>query len=120
MDKYQVRPKEYVFKSKSGGEYRVGSFVKSFRSHCEKNQIANSEYVFKSHDYRHTLATRFYDDGVSIQTVRDYLGHFTEDMTKQYVDYMTKKVEKANEDYFKKPGNNLAMEMTVKKRGDKK
>lgn len=120
MDKYQVRPKEYVFKSKSGGAYRVGSFVKSFRSHCEKNQIANSEYVFKSHDYRHTLATRFYDDGVSIQTVRDYLGHFTEDMTKQYVDYMTKKVEKANEDYFKKPGNNLAMEMTVKKRGDKK
>ena len=52
--------------------------------------------------------------------MRDYLGHFTEDMTKQYVDYMTKKVEKANEDYFKKPGNNLAMEMTVKKRGDKK
>lgn len=120
MDKYQVHPKEYVFKSKVGGAYRTGSFVKSFRSHCEKNQIANSEYVFKPHDYRHTLATRLYDDGVSIQTIRDYMGHFTEDMTKQYVDYMPKKIEKANEDYFKKPGNNLAMEITVKKRGDKK
>lgn len=80
----------------------------------------DGEYIFKTHDYRHTLATRFYDDGVSIQTIRDYLGHFSEEMTKQYVDFMPKRIEKASDAYFKKPGNDLASAITVKKRGDKK
>ena len=86
----------------------------------KKNQIADGEYIFKTHDYRHTLATRFYDDEVSIQTIRDYLGHFSEDMTKQYVDFMPKRIEKASNTYFEKPGNNLAEAITIKKRGDKK
>ena len=89
------------------------------RAEKSKTEFEPIEH-FYPHALGHTLATRLYDDGVSIQTIRDYMGHFTEDMTKQYVDYMPKKIEKANEDYFKKPGNNLAMEITVKKRGDKK
>lgn len=75
---------------------------------------------FQNPCYRHTLATRFYDDGVSIQTIRDYLGHFSEEMTKQYVDFMPKRIAKASDAYFKKPGNDLASAITVKKRGDKK
>lgn len=78
--------------------------------------IADCEYVFKTHDYRHTLATQFYDDGVPIQTIRDYLGHVAEEMTKQYVDYMPKKIEKANDNYFDKPENNIALTITPKKR----
>lgn len=100
--------------------YRVGTFRQEFQQHCIKNQIADGEYIFKTHDYRHTLATHFYDDGVSIQTIRDYLGHFSEDMTKQYVDFMPKRIAKANDAYFKKPGNDLASAITVKKRGGKK
>ena len=87
---------------------------------CIKRSISYGEYIFKTHDYRHTLATRFYDDGVSIQTIRDYLGHFSEEMTKQYVDFMPKRIAKASDAYFKKPGNDLASAITVKKRGDKK
>lgn len=52
--------------------------------------------------YRHSIATTFYEEGVPIQSIRDYLGHDYEEMTLQYVDYMPKKVEKANEDFFKK------------------
>ena len=98
----------------------MATFRKEFQYHCTKNQIADGEYIFKTHDYRHTLATRFYDDGVSIQTIRDYLGHFSEEMTKQYVDFMPKRIAKASDAYFKKPGNDLASAITVKKRGDKK
>lgn len=115
----RIKPNDYIFSGQDEGAYRVGSFVKTFKEHCEKNQIANCEYAFKSHDYRHTLATRFYDDGVSMQTIRDYLGHVTENMTKQYVDFMPKKIAKANDEYFKKPGNSLASVITAKKRGDK-
>lgn len=118
MEKNHIHAKDYVFQGQKGA-YRVGSFMKTFKYHCLQNQIANSEYVFKSHDYRHTLATRFYDDGVSLQTIRDYLGHLTEEMTKQYVDYLPTKVASANEEYFKKPGNDLAGSIQVKKRGEK-
>ena len=93
--------------------------MKNFKAQCENLGIANSEYVFKSHDYRHTLATRFYDNEVSLQTIRDYLGHYSEEMTKQYVDYMPKKVAKANEEFYAKPENNLGAMITVKKRGEK-
>ena len=40
-------------------------------------------------------------------------------MTKQYVDYMPKKVAKANEEFYAKPENNLGAMITVKKRGEK-
>ena len=104
------------FQAEQGGAYRIGSFVKRFRTQCKKHKIADCEYVFKTHDYRHTLATQFYDDGVPIQTIRDYLGHVAEEMTKQYVDYMPKKIEKANDNYFDKPENNIALTITPKKR----
>ena len=68
---------------------------------------------------RHTLASGFYDDGVSIQTIRDYLGHNHENMTKQYIDYMPKKIEQANIDYFNQVDNVLAAEIIPKKRGEK-
>ena len=41
-------------------------------------------YKFKSHGYRHTLATELYNDGANIQCIREYLGHSSEDMTKQF------------------------------------
>ena len=119
IQKNKIPAKSYVFKSTDGSAYRVGTFISNFKQCCKTHKIANGEYVFKSHDYRHTLATRFYDDGVSMQTIRDYLGHVTENMTKEYVDYMPKKLDQANTTYFEKPENNLAVIISVKKRGDK-
>ena len=79
--------------------------------YCEKNQIADGEYIFRSHDYRHNLATLYYDNGISIQAVRDYLGHEYEEMTRQYVDYMPKKLEKASEAYFQEETHSFAVEL---------
>lgn len=120
IEQEHIRPKDYIFKGKNGGAYRVGTFRQEFQQHCDKNGIADGDYIFKSHDYRHTLATQFYDEDVSIQTIRDYLGHFSEEMTKQYVDFMPKRIEKASDTYFKKPENDLASTIKVKKRGDRK
>ena len=60
-----------------------------------------------------------YDNRVSIQTIRDYLGHNNENMTKQYIDYVPKRIEQANTDYFRQPGNALAAGIIPKKRGEK-
>ena len=120
IEQEHIRPKDYIFKGKNGVAYRVGTFRQEFQQYCDKNGIADGDYIFKSHDYRHTLATQFYDEDVSIQTIRDYLGHFSEEMTKQYVDFMPKRIDKASDTYFRKPGNDLASTIKVKKRGDRK
>ena len=84
-----------------------------------KYGIHISGETFKTHDYRHTLASSFYDEGVSIQTIRDYLGHNNENMTKQYIDYMPKRIEQANKEYFNQAENLLATGIIPKKRGEK-
>lgn len=76
--------------------------------YCEINHIGNGEYLFKSHDFRHNVATMYYDNEVSIQSVRDYLGHDYEEMTRQYIDYMPQKISKANEKYFEQEEHGLA------------
>ena len=109
--KYQIGPEEYLFQNQTGGAFRYGTFRYQMLKYCEKYQIANGEYIFKSHDYRHNLATLYYDNGISIQAVRDYLGHEYEEMTRQYVDYMPKKLEKASEAYFQEETHSFAAEL---------
>ena len=109
--KYQIEPEEYLFKNQKGGAFQYATFRYQMLKYCEKNQIADGEYIFRSHDYRHNLATLYYDNGISIQAVRDYLGHEYEEMTRQYVDYMPKKLEKASEAYFQEESHSFAAEL---------
>lgn len=115
IEKHKIGPDEYIFKNKKGGAFLYHTFRQQMLKYCEINQIQNGEYLFQSHDYRHTVATIFYDSGVSLQSIRDYLGHLYDEMTRQYIDYMPKKVEQANTEYFLKKGNDLAARL---KKGD--
>ncbi len=58
--KYQIGPEEYLFQNQTGGAFRYGTFRYQMLKYCEKYQIANGEYIFKSHDYRHNLAIVHY------------------------------------------------------------
>ena len=119
IKKHHIKSTDFLFNSKDGGAYRIGTFVKGFKASCKKYGIYISGETFKTHDYRHTLASSFYDEGVSIQTIRDYLGHNNENMTKQYIDYMPKRIEQANKEYFNQAENLLATGIIPKKRGEK-
>ena len=116
LKRHQTGPDEYVFQSSQGEAYRSATFRLKMQECCEKNGIRGGEYIFRSHDYRHGIATLFYDSGVSLQGVRDYLGHVYEEMTQQYVDYMPKKIEKASEKYFREHGS-LAAGLKIRKGG---
>lgn len=115
LKRHNIRSEDYVFQNTKGGAYRSGTFRYNMLKYCEMNNIQNGEYVFKSHDYRHTIATCFYNTGVPLQSIRDYLGHDYEEMTEQYIDYMPQKIEKASEEYFSQ--HSLAACM---KRGEQK
>ncbi len=91
---------EYVFKAPhSNGPYRSGTFRMQMNLLFDKYGISDT-YNFKSHGYRHTLATELYKDGANIQCIREYLGHASEDMTKHYIDHLPNAIDKLNEEYF--------------------
>lgn len=108
LKRHEIGADAYVFQNKNAGAYRSATFRVQMIRWCRKLGIRNGEYMFQSHDYRHGLATYFYDNGVSLQGVRDYLGHDYEEMTQQYVDFMPKRIDHANQEFFKKQGNSLA------------
>lgn len=119
LEKNGIGPDDYAFPNKDGEAFRYGTFCWQMKKHCRENNIAGGEYLFKTHDYRHTVATMYYDCGVSIQSIRDYLGHNYEEMTEQYIDYMPRKIAKANEEYFAQNGNGLAAGLKREKKGDR-
>ena len=108
LSRYQIRRDEYVFKNTRGGAFCGDTFIYNMKRYCKICGIGNGEYVFRSHDYRHGVATQFYDSEVPLQSIRDYLGHEYEEMTLQYVDYMPRRADNANEEFFKNTENNLA------------
>ena len=105
--RHGIGPEDFLFQNQDGGAFSYSTFMDQMKKCCEENQIQNGMYLFRSHDYRHTIATLFYDEHVSVQAIRDYLGHENEEMTKQYLDYMPRKVAKANDAFFHKKGNSL-------------
>ncbi|MBP5607124.1 MAG: site-specific integrase [Lachnospiraceae bacterium] len=60
-----------------------------------------SDIHFKSHDYRHTIATDLHLSGAPIAATRAFLGHKKEDMTKQYVDHLQGEIDELQDQYLK-------------------
>lgn len=61
LKKHEIQPEEFIFKNNRGGACLYGTFRTQMIEACRENKIANGEYLFQSHDYRHTVATMFYD-----------------------------------------------------------
>lgn len=115
LKRHHIGADSYIFQNKQGGAYQSSTFRSQMIKCCRELEIQDGEYMFRAHDYRHGVATCFYDSGVSIQGVRDYLGHAYEEMTRQYIDYMPDKLDRSNKEFFTKPGNSL---MARLKEGD--
>ncbi len=97
-----IKVEEYIFKNARGNAFNGQTFSNQMIEECEKRDINCGEYVFRAHDYRHSIATTMHEKGVAIQGIRDYLGHSSENMTKQYIDFMPEHITKAENKYFTK------------------
>jgi integrase len=97
-----TKVEEYIFKNARGNAFNGQTFSNQMIEECEKRDINCGEYVFRAHDYRHSIATTMHEKGVAIQGIRDYLGHSSENMTKQYIDFMPEHITKAENKYFTK------------------
>ena len=67
LKKNEIQPEEFIFQNTKGGACLYDTFRHQMLRACRENGIANGEYIFRSHDYRHTVATMFYDNEVSLQ-----------------------------------------------------
>ena len=73
--KYQIGPEEYLFQNQTGGAFRYGTFRYQMLKYCEKYQIANGN-IFSNPMITAIIWLRcIYHSGISLQAVRDYLGH---------------------------------------------
>ena len=102
--KKKVRNKngEYLFKNKKGGAFNGQTFSNQMIRECKARGIACGDYIFRAHDYRHNLATFNVRKWGFYTRVRDYLGHSSENMTKQYIDFMPERIVSAEDKYFSK------------------
>lgn len=107
IDTNGIKADEYVFKNRKGGAYDAGTFTKQMKRELTKAGL--TDYDFKAHDFRHTVGTSLNKDhNVSIEVIREFLGHNSSDMTKQYIDFVPEMLDTANEEYFSKEENKLA------------
>ena len=108
IQKMHIAPDAYVFQNKNGGAFKTGTFTKQMVAKCKELGISCGDYIFRTHDYRHTVSTALFSQGSSLQAIRDFLGHKSEEMTKQYVDYLPEMIDQANEEYFSNEENSIA------------
>ena len=66
LKKHRIAADSYIFQNTHGGAYHSGTFRSQMVKCCRELGIQGGEYMFQSHDYRHGVATYFYDSGVSI------------------------------------------------------
>lgn len=93
---------EFIFPSIKYKEkpYQASTFVKQMKATLLLYE-ETKDITFRSHDFRHTIATDLYFSGAEIQTTRAFLGHTRDDMTKQYIDHLPGHIDKLQEEYFK-------------------
>lgn len=84
----------------NGGPYSTTHYWHQMVKCCNNLGIRCGDHVFQTHDYRHSVATALYEHGVSIQVIREFLGHKHENMTRQYIDYLQKQLDSTSEQYY--------------------
>lgn len=80
---------EFMFLSPSGTCYKSSSYREKMRKWFSELEIKNPDgslYVFKPHDFRHTLATQMLKKEIPISVIQKILHHDSIEMTVSYVD----------------------------------
>lgn len=77
----------WLFPDKNGNPFKQATFADNLNRLAHRTQIRDAAghlYHFRSHNFRHTVATRMINSGVPQHIVQRYLGHATPDMTAVY------------------------------------
>ena len=88
-------------------KYTARSFEELITRQCLKSGILDGEYVFKGNGYQRELCKALYRNGTSIQAIREYMGHSTDETVKNYIGWVDEKVAEKSDEFFKQEENSL-------------
>lgn len=92
---------ENLFISITGTAFQAGTFSEKLKEVFLEHDIKNadgSNYIFKAHDYRHTMGAKMMDRNIPFQFIQEQLHHESPEMTVSYIEYTNKKkIRKMNE-----------------------
>ena len=94
-------------------KYTARSFEEAITKQCREPGILDGEYIFKGNGYQKELCKALYQNGTSIQTIREYMGYSTDETVKKYIGWVDQEVARKSDELFKQEesslGGNLLM-----------
>ena len=94
-------------------KYTARSFEEAITKQCREPGILDGEYIFKGNGYQKELCKALYQNGTSIQTIREYMGYSTDETVKKYIGWVDEEVARKSDELFKQEesslGGNLLM-----------
>lgn len=94
------KPDEYIFQDRKGEPARTELVTKRLKKELQDAGVSPEVYSFRSHDFRHTIATDMDSDGTALQATREYLGHKSDVMTEKYLDRQQEMMDLATEKFY--------------------
>ena len=70
--------------------------------HCSLRGILDNEYVFRGNGYQIEFCKWLYKAGVSIQSIREYMGYISDETVKKNLGIINEEVIRASELFFQK------------------
>ncbi len=111
----QIPIDSYLFYDNNGKTYTYQSFRKAIMRQCSQQGILDNEYVFRGNGYQIEFCKWLYKAGVSIQSIREYMGYTSDETVKKNLSIMDEKIIRASELFFQKRDNVLGGVLPVAK-----
>ena len=92
----------YLFYNSKGELYTYQSFKNEIVWQCSLHGILDNKYVFKGNGYQIEFAKCLYKSGVSIQTIREYMGYISDETVKKNLGIIDEKIMRASEMFFQR------------------
>lgn len=105
----------YLFYDNNGKRYTYQSFRNAIMRQCSLRGILDNEYVFRGNGYQIEFCKWLYKAGVSVQSIREYMGYASDETVKKNLSIMDEKIIRASELFFQKRDNVLGGVLPVAK-----
>ena len=111
----QIPIDSYLFYDNNGKKYTYQSFRKAIMEQCSRRGILDNQYVFRGNGYQIEFCKWLYEAGVSIQTIREYMGYTSDETVKKNLCIIDEKIMRASGLYFQKRGSILRGVLSMEK-----
>jgi len=92
----------YLFYDDKGKMYTYQSFRNAIMRQCSQRGILDNEYVFRRNGYQIEFCKWLYNAGVSIQSIREYMGYTSDETVKKNLGIIDEEIIRASELFFQK------------------